>query len=182
MLGLVAAAPAGRPDDLLAAALELEPHADNVAAALVGGVTLVCDGRITRIASTLPLAPVAVIPESRVRTQLSREALPATVPHSDAALTAGHAAMLGAAVASADPDLFTRALVDRLHEPYRPSAVLDSVRGELPPGARGATLSGSGPTVIVWADEPAACAVALTKRFPGHEVLELSVASHGALG
>ena len=128
-LGLVAAAPTAAADELLAAALELEPHADNVAAALVGGVTLVCDGRIARVATSLPLTPVAVIPASRVRTQLSRDSLPATVSHADAALTAGHAALLGAAVASGDPDLFARALVDRLHEPYRPSDVLAAVRG-----------------------------------------------------
>jgi homoserine kinase len=181
-LGLVAAATGAGPDQLLATALELEPHGDNVAASLVGGVTLVCDGRIARIASSLPLAPVAIVPASRVRTQLSRDTLPATVPHADAALTAGHAALLGAAVASGDPELFARALVDRLHEPYRPSAVLDAVRSDMPAGARGATLSGSGPTVIVWADEPAGCAATLRERFPGHEVLELQVTTHGALG
>ena len=64
-LGLVAAAPTAEPDELLATALELEPHADNLAAALVGGVTLVCDGRIARVASSLPLTPVAVVPEGR---------------------------------------------------------------------------------------------------------------------
>ena len=182
VLGLVAASPSAAPDDLLATALELEPHADNIGAALVGGVTLVCDGRIARIAGSLPLSPVAVIPESRVRTALSRDSLPATVPHADATLTAGHAALLGAAVASGDPDLFARALVDRLHEPYRPSGVLDAVRADLPAGARGATLSGSGPTVIVWADEPAMCAAALRERFPRHGVLELRVTTRGALG
>ncbi len=132
-LGLVAAAPTTEPEELLATALELEPHADNLAATLVGGVTLVCDGRIARIASSLPLTPVAVVPDGRTPTQLSRDGLPTTVPHADAALTAGHAALLGAAVASGDPDLFARALVDRLHEPYRPSAVLDAVRADLPP-------------------------------------------------
>ncbi len=104
------------------------------------------------------------------------------MPHADAALTAGHAALLGAAVASGDPDLFARALVDRLHEPYRPSDVLEAVRADLPAGARGATLSGSGPTVIVWAEDAAACAAALSATFPQHEVLALRVAPRGALG
>jgi homoserine kinase len=181
VLGLVAASPGSGADDLLAAGLELEPHADNLGAALVGGVTLSCDGRIDRIADTLPLAPVAVVPTERVRTSASRDALPATVPHRDAAFTAGHAAMLGAAIAAGDADLLARALVDRLHEPFRPSAVLDAIRADLPSGARGATLSGSGPTVIAWADEPAACAADLRERFPGHDVLELRVTPHGAL-
>jgi homoserine kinase len=182
VLGLVAARPDASADELLATALELESHGDNLGAALAGGATLVCDGRITRIAESLPLQPVAVIPSQRVSTSLSRHALPDEVAHTDAAVTAGHAAMLGAAIAAGDADLFAAALVDRLHEPYRPSAILDAVRAELPPGARGATLSGSGPTVIVWADEPARCAAALRDRFPAHEVLELRVTPHGVLG
>jgi pimeloyl-ACP methyl ester carboxylesterase len=52
---------------------------------------------------------------------------------------------------------------------------------DLPPGARGATLSGSGPTVIVWADRPDTCAAALATRFPEHDVLRLAVAPRGAL-
>jgi homoserine kinase len=55
------------------------------------------------------------------------------------------------------------------------------VREELPPGARGATLSGSGPTVIVWADDGPACASQLSQRFPGHDVLPLAVSPRGVL-
>ncbi len=182
VLGLVAARPDASADELLATALELESHGDNLAATLVGGVTLMCDRHITRIADTLPLAPVAVVPQLRVRTALSRHALPELVPHADATVTAGHATLLGAAIASGDGDLFVRALVDRLHQPYRPSKILDAVHADLPPGARGATLSGSGPTVIVWADDPAACGAALRDRFPLHKVLELRVTPHGTLG
>lgn len=182
VLGLVAARPDAGADELLGRALELESHGDNLAATLVGGVTLMCDRHITRIADTLPLVPVAVVPELRVRTALSRHALPELVPHADATVTAGHAALLGAAIARGDADLFTRALVDRIHQPYRPSKILDAVQANLPPGARGATLSGSGPTVIVWADDAAACGAELRERFPLHQVLELRVTPHGALG
>jgi homoserine kinase len=180
VLGLRAAAPDASPEALLAHALELEPHADNLAAALAGGVTMAVDGQIARVAASLPLQPVAVVPAQRTRTAASRSSLPADVPHGDAVFTAGRAAMLGAAIASGDADLFARALQDRLHEPFRPSAVLDDVRTRLPAGARGATLSGSGPTVIVWADDAASCATELRRRFPGHEVLELRVSATGA--
>ena len=84
-------------------------------------------------------------------------------------------------MAAGDADLFAAGLDDRLHEPYRPSAALDAIRAELPDGARGATLSGSGPTVIVWADDAPACAGALTARFPDHDVLPLAVSARGAL-
>jgi homoserine kinase len=181
-LGLVAAAPAAPADELLAAGRELEDHADNLAAALVGGVTLTVDGHIARVAGSLPLTPVAVIPRERTSTASSRRSLPRTVSHADAAATAGHAALLGAAAAAGDARLFAAALHDRLHEPYRPSAVLESVRAEPPAGAAGATLSGSGPTVLVWAEDPAVCAEALARRFPDHDVRRLPVSARGALG
>lgn len=180
-LGLAAARPDGDPEELLAAGLTLESHADNLAAALVGGVTLTWDRRIARIADGLPLTPVAVVPRERTSTEASRLSLPATVPHAEAAVTVGRAALLGAGAASGDAALFTAALDDRLHEPYRPSAVLEDVRVDPPAGARGATLSGSGPTVIVWADDAEACFFALEERFPDHDVLLLSVSAKGAL-
>lgn len=181
-LGLAAAASTTPADELLAVALELESHADNLAAALLGGVTLTWDGRARRIADRLPLEPVAVVPQTRTSTERSRESLPGTVTHADAAATAGRAAMLGAAIAGGDADLFAHALHDRLHEPYRGSDVLAAVRAALPRGARGATLSGSGPTVIVWADRPETAAGELRGRFPDHAVLALRVSAEGALG
>ena len=91
-LGLAAAQPEGSPEDLLAAGLTLESHADNLAAALVGGVTLTWEGRIARIADTLPLAPVALVPRDRTSTEASRRSLPAAVSHADAAANAARAA------------------------------------------------------------------------------------------
>jgi homoserine kinase len=181
-LGLAAAAaPDAEPEELLAAGRTLEGHADNLAAALVGGVTLTWDGRIARIADGLPLAPVVLVPRARTSTEASRRSLPSTVPHADAAANAARAALVAAGAAIADPDLFAAGLDDRLHEPYRPSPALDALREELPPGARGATLSGSGPAVVVWADDPDTCAAALAGRFPDHDVLRLAVAPRGAL-
>lgn len=181
VLGLVAAAPRASAERLLASGLTLEPHADNLAAALLGGLTLTWDGRIARIAERLPLDPIAVVPRERTSTAASRGALPATVPHADAAASAGCAALLGAGAASGDAALFAAALGDWLHEPYRPSGVLESLRANPPSGCAGATLSGSGPTVIAWAADRSACAAALRTRFPEHDVIELEVAPRGAL-
>ena len=180
-LGLAAAASDAPFEELLAAALTLEDHADNLAAALLGGVTLAWEGRAARIAETLPLTPVAVVPAARTSTAESRAGLPAEVPHADAAATAARAALLGAGAAGGDAALFAAALTDRLHEPYRPSPVLDAIRADLPPRCEGATLSGSGPTVIAWASDAAACAEALRARFPEAGVLELRVSPRSAL-
>jgi homoserine kinase len=180
-LGLAAARPGGDPEELLAAGLELESHADNLAAALVGGVTLTWEGHVARIAEGLPLTPVALVPRERTQTEASRRALPRTVPHADAAANSARAALLAAGAASGDAGIFAAGLDDRLHEPYRPSAALDAVRAQLPTGARGSTLSGSGPTVIVWAEDGGACATALADRFPEHDVRVLAVSPRGAL-
>jgi homoserine kinase len=180
-LGLAAARPDGPIEELLAAGLTLESHADNLAAALAGGVTLTWEGRVARIADVLPLTPVALVPRVRTSTEASRRALPSSVPHADAAANAARAALLGAGAASGEADLFAAALSDRLHEQYRPSPPLEALRADLPGGARGATLSGSGPTVIVWADDTEACEAALADRFPDHAVLVLPVSPRGAL-
>jgi homoserine kinase len=187
-LGLVAAASVGElertADELLALGLELEGHGDNLAAALAGGVCLTWGTRIARIADTTPAAPIAVVPATRGLTAESRAALPASVPHADAAFSAGRAALLGAALASQSADLFEAALDDRLHEPYRAASapLLDQIRGQLPGASVGATLSGAGPTVIVWArfGEEADCTNELRSRFPNEQVLPLTISQTGA--
>ncbi len=183
-LGLVAGARwSGQelaPEDLLARGGPLEGHSDNLAACLAGGACLTWEGRIVRIAGGLPLAPVAVVPKETMRTPEARLALPDRVSHADAAFNVARAALLGAGLARGDAELLTAAFADRLHEPYRPSRLLDAIRAAPPAGAAGATLSGSGPTVIVWADEPEICAAELAARFPDETVLPLRVSPEGA--
>ena len=183
-LGLVAGAWAAgaQPsvEELLEAGLPLEGHADNLAPALAGGVCLTWDGHVARIADGLPAIPIAVIPETLVSTADSRRALPEAVPREDAVFTAAHAALLGASIASGDKRLFAASNDDRLHEPYRAAAAphLAELRGDLPDDALGATLSGSGPTVIVWAERD--ISAELRARYPQHEVLAIGVARDGA--
>jgi homoserine kinase len=187
-LGLAAGAiAAGRelaPRDLLAEGLPLEEHADNLAAALSGGAILTWETEIERVADDVPAEPVALVPEATVSTSAARAALPAEILHADATFTAGRAALLGAALASGSPGLFAAALSDRLHEPYRAAGapLLAEVRAELPAGALGATISGSGPSVIVWARKGKADGVAaeLADRFPDVRVLWLKVSAEGA--
>ncbi|HVH51703.1 MAG TPA: hypothetical protein VM690_06130 [Gaiellaceae bacterium] len=187
-LGLVAGALVAHAeptvDEQLAAGLELEGHADNLAAALAGGVCLTWDGRIARLADDLPAVAVAVIPEDRVATLQARELLPQAVPHGDATYSVARAALLGAALAAGDPALLAASADDRLHEPYRAAAAphLAAIRADLPEGALGAALSGSGPTVIVWATRGREDVVVgeLSRRFPDHEVQRLLVTATGA--
>ena len=159
-LGLVAGA-AARGDapateDLLALGARLESHIDNLAAALSGGVCVAWrddQPRVRRIADVLPAEAIAVVPSDRTPTVASRRALPETVAHADAAVTAGAAVLLGAAIVAGDAELLRHAFRDRLHEPFRAAAapLLDRVK-RLTPEAVGVTLSGSGPSVIAWVD------------------------------
>jgi homoserine kinase len=183
-LGLVAGAWAAGTsptvEELLEAGLRFEGHADNLAPALAGGVCLTWDGRIARVADDLPALPIAVIPETQVSTGESRRALPDTVSREDAVFTVARATLLGAAIAAGDASLFAASHDDRLHEPYRAatSPLLAELRADLPQGALGATLSGSGSTVIVWAERDVSDD--LQARYPEHEVLALRVAQEGA--
>ena len=167
-------------EELLEAGLPLEGHADNLAPALAGGVCLTWDGRIARLADDLPAIPIAVIPEERVSTAESRRTLPDAVPREDAVFTVARAALLGAAIAAGDERLFAASHDDRLHEPYRTAAAphLSELRADLPAGAVAATLSGSGPTVIVWAERDISEEV--RARHPEHDVRALRVAREGA--
>lgn len=193
-LGLVAGARAAAeersPGELLALGERFEGHIDNLAAVLHGGVCIAWrddDGlpRARRVAEDVPADPVVVVPATRTSTARSRGALPAEVPHADAAATAGAAMLLGAAIAGNDAELLRAGLRDRLHEPYRGDGapLLERVRALAVPGVLGVTLSGSGPTVVAWAEAGRGGAVAdsLTAALAGDgDVLALEIAREGA--
>ena len=167
----------------------LEGHADNLAAAFNGGACLTWrDGgevRVRRIADRAPLEAVAVIPATRGKTSAMRSRLPATVEHAVAAVAAGRGALLGAALASGDPELFAQSLGDVLHEPYRAAeAPLFAELKQAPPdGVLGVTLSGSGPTAIAWAEPADAARVgrALSERYGEATISVLAAVATGVL-
>jgi homoserine kinase len=139
--------------DLLLAATELEGHPDNVAAALRGGFVVCADGEAVRFDPPTGLEALAVVPDQAVRTNAARAALPAEVPFEEAVFNVAHTALLTLGLARGDWDLLARGLQDRLHEGRRASLFprsyeLASRAREL--GALGATISGAGPTVLVW--------------------------------
>jgi len=172
--------------DVLAHAVALEGHPDNVAAALHGGV-VICDGpRAHRFQPPDGLEAVLVIPQEAVRTAQARSALPATVPLADAAFNVACASILTLGLARADWELIAAGLRDRLHQPYRAhlyprSAELIAAAPRL--GALGATISGAGPTVLCWCQQEQTGAVLgrLRERTAGWaSVLRAPFASSGA--
>jgi homoserine kinase len=102
-----------------------------------------------------------------VRTKLARAALPAEVPMADAVFNVGRTAELMLGLERGDLSLVARGLGDRLHQPHRAhlyprSAALVEAAASL--GALGATVSGAGPTVLVWTHYAATGAVVETLR------------------
>ncbi len=139
--------------DLLALATEIEGHPDNAAAALEGGLVIAGQGRVDRFDAPLGLEALLVVPRRSVRTAEARAALAAEIPRADAGFNVGAAARLTLGLARGDFELIAAGLTDRLHQPARArlfprSAALLARAGEL--GALGATVSGAGPTVLVW--------------------------------
>jgi homoserine kinase len=140
-------------EDLLAHAVALEGHPDNVAAALSGGFVVVADGRAERFEPPPELEGVLVVPREAVRTDAARAALPAEVPMEDAVFNVAHAALLVIGLARSDLDLVARGLADRLHQPRRAHLYprsMELVERARELGALGATISGAGPVVLLW--------------------------------
>ncbi len=152
------------PDDLLARATEIEGHSDNAAACLNGGLVAVVPGPVAQQVP-LPegLAFIVVIPDARTSTLEARGALPAAVPLVDAAATLSRAVGLTLALCEERLDDLPPLLEDRLHEPHRGPMVpgIDAIRGLVDGRAcLGATISGSGPSMLLWAREESAADVA----------------------
>ncbi|MBU4555481.1 MAG: homoserine kinase [Actinobacteria bacterium] len=141
-------------DRVFALAVEMEGHADNVAAAVYGGFTIGWDDGAPQARSVTMaggLATVVVIAERELSTTRARDMLPSTVPHADAAFNAAHAGLVIAGVMSGDRELLAAGLHDRLHQPYRAAEVPDLARVTAAlraAGCEGAVLSGAGPTIV----------------------------------
>jgi len=157
--GVVAAAAAAGvelgPEALLDLALPLEGHPDNIAPALLGGLTVatLVEGRVRAVGLEVPasLCAVAVVPEFSLATAKARGALPAQVPREDAVFNVGRVALLLAALQTGRLELLREAVRDRLHQPYRAPLVpgMLEVLGEGErAGALACFLSGAGPTLL----------------------------------
>ena len=154
LAGLAAAdALNGGGADLLAEASRLEGHPDNAAAALLGGFVACAGKRAARFEIPTGLEAILVVPHKHVRTAKARAALPAHVPLTEAVFNVGHASLLVLGLQQGDWDLVSDGLQDKLHQPRRSPLYPQSMallRRARDLGALGATISGAGPTVLVW--------------------------------
>lgn len=141
-------------DDILQLATDIEGHPDNVAACLLGGMTIAWmeeNGLANAVSMNVhpDIAPVIGIPSNELSTEKARGLLPQTVSHVDATFNAGRSALLVAAMIG-DPRFLFEATEDRLHQNYRHDAYPESMAAVEALRAAGiaACISGAGPTVL----------------------------------
>jgi homoserine kinase len=156
------------PDDaVLRLAAGFEGHPDNVAACLLGGLTVAWTGpdgpRAVRLSPRPAIVPAVFIAPKALSTEHARGVLPETVPHADAAANAGRSALLIAALTSdtaSDPGARLETLLetlldatqDRLHQPYRAAVMPETAQlvARLRAAGVPAVVSGAGPSVLAF--------------------------------
>jgi len=153
--------------EILNLAAEIEGHADNASAAMMGGLVVSCvlssRGRtglhepkrieIVKLNPPQNLSCVVCIPNFQVLTSHARKILPRSVKFEQAVFTSSRVAMLLAALTRQRYELLGMAMEDRLHQPYRKRLVKgmntvfeEAMRG----GALGVSLSGAGPSIFAF--------------------------------
>lgn len=152
-----------RASQALRIGTELEGHADNVAASLLGGVVATASGCAVRVPVALDADFVVWSPSFTTSTNESRGKIGATIPLADAVFNIGHTALLVAAFASGDTTVLAEAVKDRIHQDIRfglAPACRDALEAGLAAGALCGWLSGSGPTVAFICGKGSGAAVA----------------------
>jgi homoserine kinase len=137
--------------DLIDLATQLEGHADNAAAAVLGGLVVAGPvGPARRFEPARSLRPVVCIPQTRLATSAARALVPTQVPLPTAIASIRRSTLVVAGLSGAaswDPS----AMTDDLHEPPRLAAMpasralIEAARAD----GHGACLSGAGPSVLV---------------------------------
>ncbi len=182
-------------EEILELAIEAEGHPDNVASAMLGGLTasLIQDDHVLSL--RLPLAsrrsPIHVtvaLPNFDFPTAQARAVLPARLERRDAIHNISRAVIVTEAFRRGDLHLLGEAMEDRLHQPYRlpliPGAQ-DAMQAMKKAGASAVALSGAGPSLIAFsAAEESAIGEAAKRAFAqaglSSRVYRLRISRRGA--
>lgn len=178
-------------DTWLQLSAELEGHADNVAAAIFGGLVAVrkVKGKYRTILYDVePEDVIIVLPDIKVSTHDMRAALPESIPVTDAVFNLSRVPAILDGLQSGDVDVLRDGLEDLIHQPYRlplvPGAA-EAIEAANKAGAA-AALSGAGPSVVAFmpvnnelvADAMTAC---FTNRGIENRVFHLEMINRGAM-
>ncbi|HSM81074.1 MAG TPA: homoserine kinase [Nodosilinea sp.] len=155
------------PAALVAMAIALEGHPDNVVPAMVGGCQLaVAADHGTTTLCPIPwhrdIVPVVAVPDFELSTAAARQVLPATYSRADAIFNTAHLGLLLRGLESGNGDWLRTAMADRIHQPYRQTLIPGYGAVEeaaIAAGAYGLVISGAGPTLLALAPPTVAAAV-----------------------
>jgi homoserine kinase len=150
---------AGSPvaqERVMAMAIALEGHPDNVVPALMGGCRLSASDpesawTICEVPWHPDIVPVIAIPNFELSTAEARQVLPQTYSRVDAIFNMAHLGLLIRGLDSGNGDWLRAALQDRIHQPYRLPLIrgYEAVwEGAIAAGAYGVVMSGAGPTLM----------------------------------
>jgi homoserine kinase len=181
-----------------------EHHPDNASACWMGGLTVARMNGLTGLTEEDEAAEAQVvcvrpkgkwplllaIPEQSLPTEEARRVLPAQYSRADAVTNIQNSVLLLTAFMQGRHDLLAGALEDRIHQPYRAALCplfpcLQELKGKY--GVLGATLSGAGPSVLMFLDPRAAVkktiklvAAQLSRNGLVAELLSTSITMNGA--
>jgi homoserine kinase len=113
------------------------------------GPALAPGPRVVRLPVLEEIRPVVFVAEESLATHTARGALPAAVPHRDAAANAARSALLVAALTRV-PEVLFDATQDCLHQPYRAGVMPQTAAlvSRLRAAGVAAVVSGAGPSVL----------------------------------
>ena len=161
---------------------QLEGHADNVSAALLGGAVIsYFDGDIIDYihVKNPEVGIVVLVPPKALATEASRGLLPEQLTHKEAVRSSAAGSVLSAALAQNDWQTVGRMMEkDGFHEPYRKKLFpdFDGIRAACQEfGAYGMTISGAGPSLFVAVEQGKEEEIAkqLAARFSYYECLAI---------
>ncbi|MBX7066157.1 MAG: homoserine kinase [Parachlamydiales bacterium] len=153
------------PKELIAFAMEAEKeacgsaHADNVAAALLGGFVLIRSYDpldVVQIPVRAELHCAVLHPKIEIRTEMARKILKNEISLSQLVVQSANAAGLIAGLLQGDLALIAKCLKDVVVEPVRAALIphfYDIQKAALENGALGCSISGSGPSIFAIAKD-----------------------------
>jgi homoserine kinase len=141
--------------DIFRYAFEFEPHPDNLAAALRGGLLAAAvadNGEVLIVKLAVPegIESVVVIPAFELSTEKARGVLPQSYSRKDVVYNIQRSALTIAALTTGNWAMLREAMRDRIHQPYRAPLIpgLEEILALTTPGLLAVALSGAGPTVL----------------------------------
>ena len=142
-------------EEILALAIEMEGHSDNITAQLHGGATVSIQVEDRYLSQTIHLpegiALCTLVPEFQLETVEARAVLPQTIDYQDALFNLARSSYLVAALSNGDWEQVGHGFEDKLHQPYRAKLIpnyAEVVAASRQHGALGTYISGGGPTLV----------------------------------